>query len=152
AHAGGRSTPWIISPAVDLLVFVFVTLLTIGPWIASDKLGVPGYWVLIAVALFNGPHLISTWTRVYLPRRERFRRPLHYWVVPGLLAAFAIGCIAAGGLGPVYVRTVIFFWASWHFVAQAYGILRIYQRKHGAIGTTAAALEKALHVGVLFVR
>lgn len=135
---------WIISPAADLIFFVFVTLLTIGPWIASDKLGVSGWYVLVAVALFNGPHLISTWTRVYLPRRERFRRPLHYWVVPGALAVFAVGCVAAGGLGPVYLRTVIFYWASWHFVAQAYGILRIYQRKHGAIGTVEARLEKAI--------
>jgi hypothetical protein len=141
---------WIISPAVDLTLFVFVTFLTIGPWLASDHFGVSGQWVLIAVALFNGPHLISTWTRVYLPRRERFRRPLHYWVVPGLLASFALGCIAAGGLGPVYLRTVIFYWASWHFVAQAYGILRIYQRKHGAIGTPAAHLEKALLFAVCF--
>src|SRR5207302_10970559 len=135
---------------VELSGLRYVTLHTLGPWIASGKLGISGYYVLVAVALFNGPHLISTWTRVYLPRRERFRRPLHYWVVPGLLATFAIGCIAAGGLGPVYVRTVIFFWASWHFVAQAYGILRIYQRKHGAIGTTAAKLEKALIFGVCF--
>jgi hypothetical protein len=149
-NAAASRAAWIISPAVDLTIFVFVTLLTIGPWIASDKLGVPGQWVLIGVALFNGPHLISTWTRVYLPRKERFRRPLHYWVMPGLLATFAISCIAAGGLGPVYLRTVIFYWASWHFVAQAYGILRIYQRKHGAIGSTAAKLEKALLFGVCF--
>ncbi|MDB4970598.1 MAG: hypothetical protein JWN44_6287 [Myxococcales bacterium] len=70
--------------------------------------------------------------------------------MPGLLASFAIGCIAAGGLGPIYLRTVIFYWASWHFVAQAYGILRIYQRKHGAIGTLAARLEKALLFAVCF--
>lgn len=104
----------------------------------------PGYQVLVAVALFNGPHLISTWTRVYLPRRERFRRPLQYWVIPGALGAFAIGCMVAGDLGPVYLRTVIFYWASWHFVAQAYGILRIYQRKHGVIGSVEARVEKAL--------
>lgn len=103
-----------------------------------------GYYVLVAVALFNGPHLISTWTRVYLPARERFRRPLHYWLVPGLLTAFAIGSLAAGGLGPIYLRSVIFYWATWHFVAQAYGILRIYQRKHGVIDTVEARLEKAI--------
>jgi hypothetical protein len=142
--AAAAAAGWIISPSVDLLIFVFVTALTVGPWLASDHFGVPGHYILIVVALFNGPHLISTWTRVYLPRRERFRRPVHYWVVPGLLATFAIGCLAAGGLGPVYLRTVIFYWASWHFVAQAYGILRIYQRKHGAIGTVEARLEKAI--------
>jgi hypothetical protein len=135
---------WIISPAVDLAVFVFVTLLTIPCWIASDKLHVDGFTVLMFVALFNGPHLISTWTRVYLPARERFRRPLHYWIIPGILAAFAVGCVAVGGLWPVWLRTVIFYWASWHFVAQAYGILRIYQRKQNAVGTLEARLEKAI--------
>jgi hypothetical protein len=105
---------------------------------------VRGRWVLYAVAIFNGPHLFSTWTRVYMPRAERFRRPLHYWLVPGLLASFAVGCLATGGLGPVYLRTVIFYWASWHFVAQAWGILRIYQRKHGVVGTLPARLERLL--------
>lgn len=144
AAAARRRTRWIISPAVDLACFVFVSLLTIGPWLASDRFGVSGHWVLYSVAIFNGPHLFSTWTRVYMPRRERFRRPLHYWLVPGILATFAVGCLAADGLGPVYLRTVIFYWASWHFVAQAYGILRIYQRKHGAVGTFVARLERTL--------
>jgi hypothetical protein len=84
---------------------------------------------------------------VYLPSRERFRRPLHYWIIPGALAAFAVGCVAAGGLWPTWLRTIIFYWATWHFVAQAYGILRIYQRKHGVVGTTLAKLEKAILFG-----
>jgi hypothetical protein len=135
---------WLISPAADLVLFVGVTLTTLGPWLASDVLHVPGRYVLVAVALVNGPHLISTWTRVYLPRRERFRRPFHYWVVPGLAAAFAIACNQSRGLGPVYTRTVIFYWASWHFAAQSWGVLKIYQRKHGAVGSLAGHLEKAL--------
>jgi hypothetical protein len=143
-HAAAAASRWIISPAADLGLFVFVSLLTVGPWLASDRFGVSGHWVLYAVAVFNGPHLFSTWMRVYLPRGERFRRPVAYWLVPALLATFAIGCLATGGLGPVYLRTVIFYWASWHFVAQAWGILRIYQRKHGAVGTTIAKLERVL--------
>jgi hypothetical protein len=135
---------WMVSPAVDLLLFVGVTLSTVGPWIASDVLKVPGYYVLVAVAFANGPHLISTWTRVYLPRRERFRRPIHYWVIPGIAAAFAITCNLTTGIGPTLVRTVIFYWASWHFVAQSWGILKIYQRKHGAVGSLEGYLEKAL--------
>src|SRR4051812_45296695 len=86
------ASDWMVSPAIDLLLFVGVTLTTLLPWLASDVFHVPGYHVLIAVAFANGPHLISTWTRVYLPKRERFRRPLHYWVIPSLLAAFAITC------------------------------------------------------------
>jgi hypothetical protein len=134
-----------VSPAVDLAVFVGVTATALLPWLASDVLHVRGYFILAAVALANGPHLISTWTRVYLPRRERFRRPIHYWVVPGLLAAFAVGCYAdGGGRGPTLVRTAIFYWASWHFASQSWGILRIYQRRHDAADGARARLEKAL--------
>jgi hypothetical protein len=135
---------WMVSPAVDLVLLVGVTLTTIGPWLVSDLLHVPGYFVLIAVAFANGPHLISTWTRVYLPRRERFRRPVHYWLIPGLLAAFAIACNTSSGIGPQLTRTAIFYWASWHFVAQSWGILKIYQRRHGAVGSRAGYLEKSL--------
>lgn len=135
---------WIVSPAIDLALFVGVTLTTIGPWIASDLYHVPGWWVLVGVALFNGGHLVSTWTRVYLPRGERFRRPVHYWLIPSLLAAFAIASNAFDALGPAVVRTVIFYWASWHFVAQSWGIHKIYQRKHGAVGSPIATLEKVL--------
>ena len=136
--------PWLVSPTVDAMVFVGVTLTTLGPWIATDLLGVRGFYVLAVVALANGPHLISTWTRVYLPRGERWRRPLHYWAVPSVAAAFAVGCVLAGGSGPALMRTVVFYWASWHFASQSYGVLRLYQRKHGALDTRAAQLEKAL--------
>jgi len=45
---------------------------------------------------------------------------------------------------------VIFYWASWHFVAQSWGILRIYQRKHRVVGTLDAKLERALLFGPAF--
>jgi hypothetical protein len=135
---------WIVSPAVDLALFVGVTLTTIVPWVASDVMHVPGWYVLVGVALFNGGHLISTWTRVYLPRGERFRRPVHYWAIPALLAAFSIACNFHRALGSSLVHTLIFYWASWHFVSQSWGIHKIYQRKHGAVGTPLATLEKAL--------
>jgi hypothetical protein len=144
APADDAGAMWMVSPAIDLALFVGVTLTTLLPWLASDVLHVPGYYVLVAVALFNGPHLISTWTRVYLPKRERFRRPVHYWVIPGIAAAFAIACNLDRGFGQVLIRTFIFYWASWHFVAQSWGILKIYQRKHGAVGTPEGWLEKAL--------
>src|SRR5437660_765669 len=102
-------SPWLISPAIDLAVLICVSWATLLPWLAADIFHLPASWVLAAVALANGPHLISTWTRVYLEPRERFRRPIHYWVVPALAAAFAIGCFAAGGAGPPLVRTVIFY-------------------------------------------
>src|SRR5690349_17040624 len=118
---------WLVSPAVDLTLFVGVTATALLPWVASDLLGVPGPYVLAGVALVNGPHLISTWTRVYLLPSERFRRVVHYWLVPAGAAAFAIACFTVGGEGPRLVRSVIFYWASWHFMSQSWGVLRLYQ-------------------------
>ena len=133
-----------IAPGVDALLFVGVTLLTIIPWIVSDVLHYPGWYVILGVAVANGPHLISTWTRVYLVPGERFQRPVRYWVIPGLAMAFAITADATGGLCLRLVRSTIFYWATWHFVAQSWGVMRIYQRKHGAAERTEARLEKAL--------
>jgi hypothetical protein len=133
-----------IAPGLDLLLFVGVTLLTVIPWLVADVLHYPGWYVIVGVAVANGPHLISTWTRVYLLPGERFKRPLHYWVIPGLAMAFAITADVERGIWMRLVRSSIFYWATWHFVAQSWGVLRIYQRKHGAAERTEARLEKAL--------
>jgi hypothetical protein len=136
--------PWMIAPGVDALLFLAVTMLTLIPWVVSDVLHYPGWYVIMGVAVANGPHLISTWTRVYLVPGERFKRPVRYWVIPGLALAFAITADATGGLPLRLVRSTIFYWATWHFVAQSWGVLRIYQRKHGAAARVEARLEKAL--------
>jgi hypothetical protein len=142
--ARGAERPWMIAPGVDALLFVGVTLLTLIPWVVSDVLHYPGWYVILGVAVANGPHLISTWTRVYLVPGERFKRPLRYWVIPGLALAFAITADATGGLPLRMIRSTIFYWATWHFVAQSWGVMRIYQRKHGAAERPEARLEKAL--------
>jgi len=134
---------WILSPGKDLLLFLGITLTTLLPWLATERFNIPAKWVLGAVALVNGPHLISTWTRVYLPRSERFARPFHYWVVPAFALVFAITCYGVGEPGPTLSRSLIFYWASWHFVAQSWGVMRIYQRKH-EVQEPLVRLEKAL--------
>jgi hypothetical protein len=144
APARPAERPWMIAPGIDALLFVGVTLLTIIPWIVSDVLHYPGWYVILGVAVANGPHLISTWTRVYLLPGERFKRPVRYWLIPGLAMALAITADATGGLCLRLVRSTIFYWATWHFVAQSWGVMRIYQRKHGAAERTEARLEKAL--------
>jgi hypothetical protein len=136
--------PWMLAPGVDALLFLGVTLLTLIPWVVSDVLHYPGWYVILGVGVVNGPHLISTWTRVYLVPGERWKRPVRYWVIPGIAMALAIGADAYGGLLLRLVRSTIFYWATWHFVAQSWGVLRIYQRKHGAAERLEARLEKAL--------
>ena len=136
--------PWMIAPGLDFVLFLGVTLLTIIPWFVADVLHYPGWYVILGVGIANGPHLISTWTRVYLVPGERFKRPVRYWVIPGLALAFAITADAQGGMWLRLIRSTIFYWATWHFVAQSWGVLRIYQRKHGAAERTEARLERAL--------
>ena len=138
--------PWMIAPGIDALLFLGVTLLTLIPWVVSDVLHYPGWYVIMGVAIANGPHLISTWTRIYLVPGERFKRPVGYWVIPAVAMAFAIAADATGGILMRLIRSVIFYWATWHFVAQSWGVLRIYQRKHGAAERPEARLEKALIV------
>jgi hypothetical protein len=141
---GGAERPWMIAPGIDFALFLGVTLLTLIPWLVSDILGYPGWYVILGVAIANGPHLISTWTRVYLLPNERFKRPVRYWVIPGIAMALAISADFQGGLLLRLIRSTIFYWATWHFVAQSWGVMRIYQRKHGAAERTEAKLEKAL--------
>jgi hypothetical protein len=142
--ARAAERPWMLAPGIDLLLFLGVTLLTLIPWVVSDVLHYPGWYVILGVGAVNGPHLISTWTRVYLLPGERFKRPVRYWVIPGLARAFAIGADATGGLWLRLARSMIFYWATWHFVAQSWGVMRIYQRKHAAAERLEARLEKAL--------
>lgn len=147
---------WMVSPAFDLTFFIGTALVTLGPWMAVEYFHVRAFLVIAAVGIVsNGPHLISTWTRVYLDGNERFRRPLHYWLVPGLLAAFvAYMVLVKEGPRSATVRTMLFYWAFWHFMMQNWGILRIYQRRTGAMysgGTRMAQLERVvLWLGALW--
>jgi hypothetical protein len=136
---------WLYSPAVDLPLLVLVTLSSLVPWTLSTHFGWPLLWIVLLAGVFNGAHQISTWTRVYFRSDERLARPFHYLVMPALLIGFVVSTRFIDELwGPIVLRTVLFYWASWHFVSQCWGIMRLYQRKHGAHETPIARLEKAL--------
>jgi hypothetical protein len=132
---------WLHSPGVDLSVLVMVTLTSLVPWALVTWAGWSWLGVILLAGVFNGAHQISTWTRVYFRSDERTRRPFHYLGVPAMLIAFVVACYTLDKLwGAIVLRTVLFYWASWHFVSQSWGILRLYQRKHG----DDSRLEKAL--------
>jgi|SRR5579871_1426397 len=139
---------WIVSARFDLAIFLFSSAVTLVPWLAVGRFGVAPYYILAAVAIAsNGPHLVSTWTRVYMDGRERFRRPLHYYLIPSLIVCGVLAFLLIDGRDSPWLRTVLFYWASWHFMAQCWGLLRIYQRKHGVAGLPIAKVEKALLFG-----
>ncbi len=141
---------WIISPVKDGLFFFGSTLAVFVVWAASAA-GVNPFFILAGVAVAsNGPHLVSTWTRAYFDRREWKEHPIAIFVVPALIVA-AVAAITRGALagfgvnGPRLLSSAILYWATWHFVAQNWGILRIYQRKSGEpLTSVALRLEKPI--------
>ncbi len=144
----------IISPTKDFLFFFASTFVVLLVWFASAGLQVQGFHILAAVAVVsNGPHLVSTWTRVYFDPHEWRSRTVPTVVVPLLIFSFVFFATwKLGGLGPRLLNSAILYWATWHFVAQNWGILRIYQRKSGEPETSwAMKLERpVLLLTVLF--
>jgi hypothetical protein len=141
-----------VSPAFDLTFFVATALVVLIPWIAIEHLKVEGFLVVAAVAITaNGPHLMSTWTRVYLDGNERWRRPFAYWVIPALIAGGVIFLLVWEGRHSRTLRTILLYWATWHFLAQNWGILRIYQRRAGDAMSWMAQYERViLYLGALW--
>ena len=98
--------------------------------------------ILAAVAvLSNGPHLAATWLRVYVDQGERQSRPLAYIGVPLLICAAVIGVGLYTARGPRVLLTIVITWALWHFAAQCYGLMRIYQKKSREAPRTAHRVE-----------
>lgn len=137
----------IISPAQDFLFFFLSAAVVLVVWFASSVLRVEGFVILAVVAaVSNGPHLVSTWTRVYFDSREWRAKPVATVLIPlGISAIVFTLAVEWGGLGTRILNSAILYWATWHFVAQNWGILRIYQRKSGEPpASLATRLERPL--------
>jgi hypothetical protein len=139
-----RKSPFIVSPGFDAVFFYGSVGAVFAGYVAANYFHVNGFYVLAAVAaLSNGPHLASTWTRVYLDKREWKRRPFQILGVPILIAAFVVSMnfaslhgvtvpIGSFQLEPMRgLNSLLLYWATYHFLAQNWGILRIYQRRSG---------------------
>lgn len=132
AARNATPSPWLVSPRFDVGFFLLSGLVVLVPWIATGVFNVDPYLVLSAVAVVaNGPHLSSTWSRVYLDTRELRRRPVAVVVIPALIAAVIITTIWMTPDAYRLFTSIILYWATYHFAAQCYGLLRLYQRKSG---------------------
>lgn len=138
---------FIASPGKDFFFFFFSVTAVLFAWLAAAVFKVEGFYVLATVAVIsNGPHLISTWTRVYFDAREWKAQPFLLVGVPLMIGAFVVFANLYLGLTGIRVlNSAILYWATWHFVAQNWGILRIYQRKSGEPESSIAMrVEKPL--------
>jgi hypothetical protein len=137
----------IISPVQDFLFFFLSASVVLIAWAATAIFHVEPFYVLATVGVVsNGPHLIATWSRVYFDRREVKERPFALIVMPCLIfVAVALITWKAGAPGSRFLNSTILYWATWHFVAQNWGILRIYQRKSGEpANSLAMKLERPM--------
>jgi hypothetical protein len=144
AVAQPASSIAIITPWKDFWFFFASMFVVLLAWFASAVLHIDGFTILAVVAVVsNGPHLVSTWTRVYFDRREWRSRPVATVVLPLIIMALVWVMMEKLSYGARLANSVILYWATWHFVAQNWGILRIYQRKSGEPeGSMAMAFER----------
>lgn len=124
---------FIMSPLKDSLFFFLSVSAVLVAWFSAAVLKIDSFYILAAVAVIaNGPHLISTWTRVYFDSREWKAHPGHLIGMPlAIGAAVAIISLSLGYTGTRILNSTILYWATWHFVAQNWGIMRIYQLRSG---------------------
>jgi hypothetical protein len=137
---------WLRSPGFDLAWLVglpalgAVLLLSIVPGL--------GALVWIPYVLLSGqPHLMSTYSRLFLEPAQwrRWWRPTV--LLPGIILAAVLAVMAWGGelvLAALY--TFVFSWGFWHYARQSYGVARQYQRRLGADDWDRRLLTLAVHV------
>jgi hypothetical protein len=86
------SSLFISTPIKDLCFYFLSVAVVLVAWFAATVLHVSSFVILATVAVVaNGPHLVSTWTRVYFDKREWRERPLLIVGMPLMIAAAVVG-------------------------------------------------------------
>jgi Tfp pilus assembly protein PilF len=134
-------SPWFHSARFDLLLLLLVPFLT-WPLVstAADRWGPQLLNQLILVSATG--HYFATFVRAYGDRELRARFATRFWLAPALLLPTCVGFMVSGHGAALLL--VIAGWAFWHWLAQAFGFARIYDRKCGASRPLGALLDKAL--------
>ncbi|HUO85529.1 MAG TPA: hypothetical protein VM534_10490, partial [Thermoanaerobaculia bacterium] len=120
---------WIVSPGFDLLLLVFVPLLTL-PIIAGMYFQIPllaiGGGVTLAFAHYGSSLSFYFWEENHEYHRKRW---LAFYAGPLILAAIYL--LILGFRIPYAIQFVLFFWNTFHVARQNCGILSIYRNGAG---------------------
>ena len=119
---------WLRGPRYDLLLIVGVLALAAlmgGLGLVSGKLFT--VVLLLDVWLLAYPHAAATYTRIAMDRESTRRHILLLTALPVLVFAATASVGAMGGA--IGLNTLYFFWQTWHYSRQSYGISRAYGRK-----------------------
>ena len=130
ARSGSGGARWLRSAPFDLVLIVGVLALALA--LGGAALSGPATFTLVVYAdvwLLAYPHIASMYTRVAFDRVSvRTHRFLLFGLPPIVLFATA-GATWLGGV--VALNTIYFYWQSWHYTRQSYGIARAYERAGG---------------------
>ncbi len=120
---------WIVSPAFDLLLLIFVPLLTL-PVLAGYYLGYRtlafGATITLAFAHYCSSFIFYFWDENKAYHRQRW---LAFFAGPFVLAGIYFVLVLTGV--PYIIATVLFFWNTFHVARQNCGILSVYRHRAG---------------------
>lgn len=141
---------WLYGPRFDLVLILGVLLLALVlGGVASIDPVLFGWVLFFDLWLLAYPHVASTYTRVAFDRHSARK---HWFLLLGLPPLVLLGTGAAAFFGGVLVlNTIYFYWQSWHYTRQSYGIARAYRR--AGAGDTASGVPGGrdwLGDGILF--
>jgi len=139
---GSRSVEFLLVGGATLLLFPIVWLLRAVLGLDDAELAV-GFLTFHGAHLINDPHFSVTYFLFYRNARARaFGRTfspaqrVRYWVagfvVPAVLAAWAVAGIAAGSAKSLgWLIQAMFFLVGWHYVKQGFGVLSVLSARRG---------------------
>jgi hypothetical protein len=160
SHRRAVAFPWVFSARQDLAVSLGgmaagLSILGLHVFLHLNMVLVWFVWVVV----LDTPHFFGTYFRTYLDKDEwRTRRPF----LLGSLGVFLVGPVmlaASYGLHSAGVAAFklpwklwgygVSLWAYFHITRQHYGVLRLYNRKNGEIGTDESRLDATVLYGAL---
>jgi len=127
------SSPWLFSPAIDLLSFggsAAISMLLLGIGYANGLLEeeTPDWTWVTAVLLVDVAHVYATAFRVYFVPEELRRRPWLYLLTP--LLGWLLGVAVYSESESLFWRLLAYL-AVFHFVRQQYGWVALYRARAG---------------------
>ena len=121
------TSDWLRGPAFDLALIVGVFVLALGLGGAA-AIGPELFTtiILLDIWLLAYPHVASTYTRIAFDGASARRHWFLLAGLPPLVLAGTAGVVWFGGV--IALNSLYFYWQSWHYTRQSYGIARAYQR------------------------
>lgn len=118
---------WLRNRRYDLALIGGVLLLAL--LLGGVAWAIPGLFFAVLLAdlwLLAYPHVAATYTRIALLPEDRRRHRYLLFVAPPAVLLGTAGVAWFGGL--VALSSLYFFWQSWHYTRQSFGIARAYGR------------------------